>query len=130
MDTCFPKRQRLRKRSDFLLVQQQGAALRRRYFVVVSSPGRGRLGITVSKKVGNAVTRNRVKRLVREFVRRARPGAMNSWEGPPWLPEDRDVVVIAKTSARDASFAAISADLSAMAAELRALSGRAEETTC
>ena len=82
---------RLRKRRDFLAVQ---SAARR------STPGTfwswsrkatapGGVGITVTKKIGNAVTRNRVKRLVRECVRQSRPMA-------PWVPAGRDVVIVAK----------------------------------
>jgi ribonuclease P protein component len=52
-----------------------------------------RLGITVSKRVGNAVVRNRVKRCIREWFRRARVG----------LPECSDIVVIARNSARELS---------------------------
>ncbi len=47
--------------------------------------GQARLGITVTRKVGNAVRRNRIKRLVREWFRRAQP-ALGAY----------DVVVIAK----------------------------------
>jgi ribonuclease P protein component len=48
----------------------------------------GRLGITVTKKVGNAVVRNRIKRLVREWMR---------LHG--WVPVGWDLVVVAKDSA-------------------------------
>ena len=51
----------------------------------------GRVGITVTKKVGNAVVRNRIKRWVREFVR----------QDVAWLPAGADVVVIAKKSAAE-----------------------------
>ena len=51
----------------------------RAFVVFVLPPGAGsdarpRLGITVSRKVGNAVTRNRVKRQVREWFRASRSG--------------------------------------------------------
>ena len=48
-----------------------------------------RLGLTVSRRVGGAVTRNRVKRRIREWFRRNRSA----------LPLDRDLVVIARPAA-------------------------------
>jgi ribonuclease P protein component len=48
--------------------------------------GRRRLGITVSRKVGDAVVRNRIKRLVREYFRVSKEH----------LPPSRDVLVIAR----------------------------------
>lgn len=48
----------------------------------------GRLGITVTKKVGNAVVRNRIKRMLRDWLRN------HGWVPPGW-----DVVLVAKDSA-------------------------------
>lgn len=48
----------------------------------------GRLGLTVTKKVGNAVIRNRIKRMLREWMR---------LHG--WVPAGWDVVLVAKDSA-------------------------------
>ena len=58
-----------------------------------------RVGITASKRVGNAVVRNRVKRLVREAIR-LRP-----------LPPGLDFVVIVKPDARSATFQSMREDL-------------------
>ncbi|RMH40321.1 MAG: ribonuclease P protein component [Deltaproteobacteria bacterium] len=103
----WPRAVRLRTRREFVAVQQRGRRVAGRYFVALVAPAQGahgRIGITVSKRVGNAVTRNRVKRWVREAVRQAADGV--------WLPRDTDVVIVAKASAaRAPGFAAIAADL-------------------
>jgi ribonuclease P protein component len=71
----FDKTGRLRKRVEFTAVAAKGIKLYLPDFIVIkassvlSSP---RIGITVSRKVGNSVCRNRVKRLVREFFRNNR----------------------------------------------------------
>ena len=62
----------LRKRKEFLRVQNSGRRFRRRSLVVLihqNELGVPRVGFTVSKRVGNAVTRNRVRRRLREIVR-------------------------------------------------------------
>jgi ribonuclease P protein component len=70
---------RVRKRPEFQLIQGAGRRVPTQHFVLLlyarsPSPdvGRARLGITVSRRVGNAVVRSRAKRLVREAFRRTR----------------------------------------------------------
>ena len=63
--------------------------------------GVARLGITVSRRVGPAVVRARVKRRVREWFRRT----------PDALPDDKDLVVIARAGAGEASQDAVVRDL-------------------
>jgi len=87
------KEMRLRQRVDYVAVQTGGMKLHGRHVLAIaqrrieSSP-RGRLGLTVTKKVGNAVVRNRIKRLLREWLRQN-----------GWVPTGWDMVLVAKDSA-------------------------------
>lgn len=69
----LPRSSRLRRTSDYRRVQGRGRKVRRRSLLVLWLPRRDhpipRVGLTVSKKVGNAVVRNQVKRWLREAVR-------------------------------------------------------------
>jgi len=69
----FGKADRLRASSEFTRVQRRGVRVQSAHFVLYGLPGVRdgaiRLGITVSRRVGNAVVRNRVKRRVRECFR-------------------------------------------------------------
>jgi ribonuclease P protein component len=69
----FRPRQRLRRGSDFRRVLRAGWRLPGALFVLVAVKGEGqktRLGLTVSRRVGPAAVRNRVRRLLRDSFRR------------------------------------------------------------
>lgn len=71
----FAKADRLHRRREFEQLSRNGRKAVNRQFVALYRPAAGpvcRLGVTVSRKVGNAVVRNRVKRLIREFFRQNR----------------------------------------------------------
>ncbi|MBL0224652.1 MAG: ribonuclease P protein component [Geobacteraceae bacterium] len=71
-ENSFPPSFRLRKRSEFLGLKDAAQKFASRGILVVwqaNTLSHARLGVTVSKKVGCAVTRNRIKRFVRETFR-------------------------------------------------------------
>jgi ribonuclease P protein component len=70
-------------------VQDAGRRVSAPHFTFLVAAGLGRLGLVVSKKVGNAVARNRVKRLCRQCFR--------TFAG--FVPADVDLVVIARPGA-------------------------------
>jgi ribonuclease P protein component len=87
----FPATQRVRKRSEFLEIQAHGRRVSTPRFVLLVHARDGasatpRWGITVSRKVGGAVVRNRAKRVLREAFRATR----DLW------PPDCDVVVVVR----------------------------------
>ena len=88
------KADRLLKRSDFINLSKTGKTVANRFFLAkfdLSATGRTRLGITVTKKVGNAVKRNLLKRLIRESFRVNRIELIGAW----------DINLIAKNAAAE-----------------------------
>jgi ribonuclease P protein component len=90
------KRTRLTDSPEFERVYRQGAAYRGNLFSVHAFPnesGTPRLGLSVSRKVGNAVTRNAVRRRLREVFYSTLAEVPGSW----------DLVVSARPAAAEAS---------------------------
>ena len=112
----FSRADRLLDSRDFRRVSRRGRRTASRYFVLLRAPtgptGEGtgsRLGITVSRKVGNAVVRNYIKRNVREWFRASRD-----------LLDPGDLVVIARRDAarlRGPEVSSALAELTSRAAE-------------
>ena len=83
MDFSFTKADRILKHNEFIQLSKFGRKLHQDYFIAIYAPGRFgrcRLGITVTKKVGGAATRNRIKRLVREYFRLNRHLLSCEWD--------------------------------------------------
>lgn len=107
----------IRKRADFLAANR-GVRVSRPGFVLLAHPngGRGkRFGVTVTKKIGNAVVRNRMKRRFRELLRAALPGL--------GLP-DHDHVLIGREGGVERDFALLGQELGA--ALSRAAAGKGD----
>lgn len=91
------RRQRLSRSAEFDRVFREGRSHASRQLVVYAFPngveagGEPRLGVSVGRKVGGAVQRNRVKRLLREAF----------WALAPELPGGHDFVVVARPDAAD-----------------------------
>jgi ribonuclease P protein component len=97
-----PKRRRLSRSAEFERVYRQGRSKANRYLVLYAFPRAGdepssaaeegpRLGLSVSKRVGGAVDRTKVKRVLREAF----------WSEAERLPEGSDYVVVARPDSRD-----------------------------
>ncbi len=89
--------QSLKRNEDFQLIYKEGKSFANKYLVMyVKENGLGfnRLGISVSKKVGNSVVRHRLKRLILESYR-LHEGIFNS---------SLDMVIIARTTAKDKNY--------------------------
>ncbi|MBA2506912.1 MAG: ribonuclease P protein component [Thermoleophilaceae bacterium] len=86
-----PKRRRLSRSAEFDRVYREGRSHTTRYLVVYSFPRPesaqpARLGVSVGRKVGGAVERNRVKRLLRNAF----------WNSSDQLPGGHDFVLVAR----------------------------------
>lgn len=102
----FGKSQRVRRRGEFKRVFDSGYKVSSRYFTLLFVPSEGtvaRLGIVASRKLGDAVRRNRAKRLIREVFRQLEAEADVAV----------DVVVIPRRELFDAPFTDLDRDFRA-----------------
>ncbi len=102
----FPKAFHLRRAGDFHQVYASGVKKHTRGFIIFRRPNElehPRLGLSVSRKYGSAVRRNRIKRLIREAVRL-------HWQR--WNLEGSDIVIITKRSSAGFGFQDVREDFS------------------
>jgi ribonuclease P protein component len=95
---------RLKKRYEFRQAQLKGRRIHTPHFLIVvraNALDNTRLGITVTKKVGTAAQRNRIKRVVREVFRQHRR----------LFPASHDVVFIAKAGATEIDYSSLLSEL-------------------
>lgn len=129
MDQRLTKAERVRQRPEYLHIQGKGRKIHTANFLCfgmlrgtpgsvsgdappdkpADGPGPARLGITVSRRVGGAVIRNRLKRLVREAYRRQKAA----------FPVGTDLVVIARPEATRATYTDVFAELQEVSRRIR-----------
>lgn len=94
----------IKKNIDFKKVYNSGKSYANKYlvmYVVKNDTNRNRIGISVSKKVGNSVVRHRVTRLIRESYRLNEPS----------IKTGLDIVIVARVGAKDKNYNDISSAL-------------------
>jgi ribonuclease P protein component len=96
----LPRELRLRRHADFVRIAEQGKGRSNSLVVLRFAPNAlsaPRYGFSVSKRIGSSVRRNRVKRLLREAVRKVGPRT------------GHDMVFIARPDAATASYETVEA---------------------
>ena len=112
-DQRFPKTDRILKRSEFRRVYDAGRKLHSRFFtafVLDRDDGDLRVGLTVTRKVGPSVERNRCRRLLREAFRKQHAVADGA---------GADIVLNAKSDLVRATYADVEAEMVKLLTRIR-----------
>jgi len=115
MPQSLPKALRLRRRSEFQRVYDRGTKAHGRFMTLFLFPNDlecSRLGVSATRKTGDAVSRNRAKRRVREMFRTTP------------LPPGFDVVVVVRRDLIDADWSQLLGEFRALFARQRRAGGR------
>jgi len=92
------------KNKDFQIVYKKGKSYANKYlvmYILENNSKENRIGISVSKKVGNSIIRHRITRLIRESYRLHKNNFKQGY----------DIVVIARTTAKDKTYQEIESAL-------------------
>ncbi len=103
MDETLSPQERIRKKKDFLSLYKKGNRYRGKYFNLIylsNDLNFSRMAVIASKKIGNAVRRNRIKRLMRALFRRNKK----------LLKDPLDIIFIAKKEIHESSWPMLQRD--------------------
>lgn len=108
----FPREVRIVRSADYRVLYKTAKKVHSESFVLFwreNGIGHHRLGITVSRKVGNAVVRNRTKRLFREIFRKCFSE----------IPGQTDIIINVKSSCAKSNYSELQSEFIAAAAKIR-----------
>ncbi|MFQ6015676.1 MAG: ribonuclease P protein component [Anaerolineae bacterium] len=111
------RKERVIKSEQFQRIRKEGRSYADHLLVLCALPNsldHSRFGFAVGKRVGKAVVRNRIKRLVREAVRLQQPHIAPGW----------DLVFIARARSHDVSFSQIQETVGRLLRRARLINGR------
>jgi len=97
MSETLNPQERIRKKEDFLFLYKKGKRFRGRYFTLVYLSNKlsfSRMGVVVSKKTGNSVQRNKIKRWIRNLFR----------SNKEFFNNHMDIIIIVKKEIQEASW--------------------------
>lgn len=112
-DWPFPRDERMQSQQEFDQVKQEGVSCSGQYLVLAVNfrpcESAKRVGFIISKRVGRAVTRNRIRRRLREVYRLRRPGIVDGFS----------MVLIARPAAAHVGFDLLDAEFARLFLSIR-----------